>query len=72
MNSPGYDFLSTIAYIKDREMTLSVAKEKDYCGTCRRIGASSVDLSKKPAPELGTPSQQTPATDQFHESFLLF
>lgn len=27
--SPGYDFVSTIAYIKDRKMALSVAKEKD-------------------------------------------
>lgn len=27
--TPGYDFVSTIAYIKDGEMALSVAKEKD-------------------------------------------
>lgn len=27
--APGYDFVSTIAYIKDRKMALSVAKEKD-------------------------------------------
>ena len=27
--APGYDFVSTIAYIKDREMGLTIAKEKD-------------------------------------------
>jgi len=27
--SPGYDFISTIAYINDHEMALSIAKEKD-------------------------------------------
>lgn len=27
--APGYDFVSTIAYIKDRKMALSVAREKD-------------------------------------------
>jgi serine/threonine-protein kinase HipA len=27
--APGYDFVSTIAYIKDREMGLSIANEKD-------------------------------------------
>ena len=27
--APGYDFVSTIAYIKDREMGLSIAREKD-------------------------------------------
>ena len=27
--APGYDFVSTIAYIKDRKMALSIAKEKD-------------------------------------------
>ena len=27
--APGYDFVSTIAYIKDRKMALSIAREKD-------------------------------------------
>jgi serine/threonine-protein kinase HipA len=53
--SPGYDFVSTIAYIKGRKMALSVAKEKDTKRLDQR-------LLEKFAEKVGLPKQMVVQT----------
>jgi hypothetical protein len=72
MNSPGYDFLSTIAYIKDREMTLSVAKERTIAARAARSALPRWTFRRNLQRSQAHPYRKPRRLIRFISSFLLF